>query len=199
MLAIADTTHLYIFKFVDQDNLEKEIEQLQKTTNATISEGSNNLLVSLQDELIAYFHGTLQNFSIPTQLHGTPFQQKCWQALTQILYGYTTSYGQQAILIGKPKAYRAVALANKNNPIAIIIPCHRIIKSNGDLCGYNGGAHRKQTLLQLEKIAYSHKKGNETNSIASLPFLIYHRNYFEACLLHNHTAVPTVAAPKPKE
>ncbi len=112
---------------------------------------SNRLPISLQSKLIAYFHETLQNFSIPTQLHGTPFQQKCWQALTQIPYGCTTSYGQQAIIVGNSKAYQAVALANKNNPIVIIIPCHRIIKSNGVLCGYNGGVHRKQTFLKLEK------------------------------------------------
>ncbi len=151
MLAIADDTHLYLLKFIDQNNLQKSIEQVQKRTESTITEGSNNLLISLQHELDGYFHGNLQQFSIPVQLHGTQFQQKTWQALTQIPYGYITSYGQQAIIVGNAKAYRAVANANRNNPIAIIIPCHRIIKSNGDLCGYNGGVHRKQALLQLEQ------------------------------------------------
>ena len=151
MLAIADDTHLYMLKFTDQDNLKKSIYQIQKATDSIIIEASNNLILFLQKELNAYFNGTLQEFSIPLQLQGTPFQQKSWHALTQIPYGYTTSYGQQAIVVGSAKAYRAVANANRNNPIAIIVPCHRIIKSNGDLCGYNGGVHRKQTLLQLEQ------------------------------------------------
>jgi len=158
MLAIADDTHLYILKFTDQNNLQKSIDQLQKTIGFIITQGSNNLLVAVQDELDAYFKGTLQQFSIPVQLFGTQFQQKSWQALTQIPYGYTTSYGQQAIIVGNAKAYRAVANANRNNPIAIIIPCHRIIKSSGDLCGYNGGVHRKQALLQLEQKYASLKK-----------------------------------------
>ncbi len=158
MLAIADDTHLYMLKFTDQNNVQKTIEQLQKITNSTICETSNHLLASLQQELDAYFNGTLQQFSIPLQLLGTPFQQKSWYALTQIPYGCTTSYGQQAIVVGNAKAYRAVANANRNNPIAIIVPCHRIIKSNGDLCGYNGGVHRKQALLQLEQNYVSLKK-----------------------------------------
>jgi AraC family transcriptional regulator, regulatory protein of adaptative response / methylated-DNA-[protein]-cysteine methyltransferase len=151
MLAIVDDTHLYMLKFTDQSNLKKAIEQLQKITNSTIIKDSNRLIVSIQRELDAYFNGTLQKFSIPLQLFGTDFQQKSWHALTQIPYGYTTSYGQQAIVVGNAKAYRAVANANRNNPIAIIVPCHRIIKSNGDLCGYNGGIYRKQALLQLER------------------------------------------------
>ncbi len=151
MLAVADETHLYILKFTDQNNLQTSIESLQKITGSIITEGSNNLLRSLHNELTAYFNGTLQQFSIPVQLHGTAFQQKCWSALLHIPYGHTTSYSKQAITIGNPQAFRAVANANKHNPIAIIIPCHRIIKSNGDLCGYNGGVHRKQALLNLEK------------------------------------------------
>lgn len=154
MLAVADDTHLYILKFTDQNNLQKSIKALEKTTESKIIAGSNNLIKKLDQELAHYFNGALQNFSTPTQLLGTSFQQKSWFALTQIPYGATTSYGQQAIVVGNPKAYRAVANANRNNPIAIIIPCHRIIKANGDLCGYNGGIARKQALLDLEKISF---------------------------------------------
>ena len=150
MFACADATHLYILKFTDQNNLDTSIQHIQKTTGLRIIQSSNSLIESLKHELAAYFNGTLTNFSIPVQLQGTIFQQKSWNALTQIPYGCTTSYGQQAIVIGNPKAFRAVANANKNNPVAIIMPCHRIIKSNGDLCGYNGGVHRKQALLELE-------------------------------------------------
>lgn len=150
MFACADETHLYILKFTDQNNLDTSIEHIQKITGSAIIQGSNSLIELLKHELAAYFNGILTSFSIPVQLHGTNFQQKSWDALTKIPYACTTSYGQQAIVVGNPKAFRAVANANKNNPVAIIIPCHRIIKSNGDLCGYNGGVHRKQALLELE-------------------------------------------------
>lgn len=151
MLAVTDDQYLYILKFTDQNNLQKSITSLEKTIGAKIIKSTNKLIKKIDRELTAYFNGTLQNFSIPTQLLGTPFQQKSWDALTQIPYGATTNYRKQAIVVGNPKAYRAVANANRNNPIAIIIPCHRIIKSNGDLCGYNGGIERKQALLDLEK------------------------------------------------
>jgi AraC family transcriptional regulator of adaptative response/methylated-DNA-[protein]-cysteine methyltransferase len=156
MLAVADETHLHILKFIDQNNLQKSVETLEKAIGAKTIIGSNNLIKKLERELTEYFNGALQTFSTPTQLLGTQFQQKSWDALTKIPYGRTTSYGQQAIAVGNAKAYRAVANANRNNPIAIIIPCHRIIKSNGNLCGYNGGIHRKQALLELEKMNSSY-------------------------------------------
>lgn len=152
VLALVDTTHLYMLKFTDQNTLQKSIEHIKATTHANITEGSNKLSVRLQDELDCYFNGTLQQFSTPVQLYGTSFQQNSWNALTKIPYGHTTSYSQQATAVGNSKAFRAVANANGKNPIAIIIPCHRIIKLNGDLCGYNGGVHRKQALLDLEKM-----------------------------------------------
>jgi len=151
MIAISDENYLYLLKFIDQNTVEKSIKELEKIAHATIVQGTTHIASTLQNELIDYFHGTLKNFSIPISLQGTPFQQKSWQALTEIPYGCISSYKAQALIIGNPKAYRAVANANRNNPIAIIIPCHRIIKSNGDLCGYNGGIHRKKALLEIEK------------------------------------------------
>lgn len=151
MISLTDNTYLYLLKFTDQDNLERSIKSIKKASHATIENGSSDLTTLLQSELSQYFTGSLQFFSIPIRFHGTSFQQKSWEDLTKIPYGSTTSYGHQSTMIGNAKAYRAVASANKNNPIAIIVPCHRVIKSNGELSGYNGGVHRKQALLDLEK------------------------------------------------
>ena len=101
-------------------------------------------------QLEAYFAGKLQKFDLPLVLDGTEFQVLVWQNLRQIPYGETTSYGQLAKRIGKPEASRAVGLANGSNPIPIIIPCHRVIGSNGDLTGFGGGLPLKKKLLALE-------------------------------------------------
>ncbi|ADZ12905.1 Methylated DNA-protein cysteine methyltransferase [Riemerella anatipestifer RA-GD] len=93
----------------------------------------------------------MKEFSVPIQLLGTPFQKQVWQTLLKIPYGTTKSYLQQAIMMDSPKAVRAVANANSLNKIAIIVPCHRVIGSNGTLTGYAGGLWRKEKLLQLEK------------------------------------------------
>lgn len=102
-------------------------------------------------QLTAYFAGKLRNFDVPVSPQGTPFQQQVWRALCDIPYGETTSYGELATRIGNPKAVRAVGLANGSNPISIIIPCHRVIGSNGSLTGYGGGLPVKQALLALER------------------------------------------------
>ncbi len=102
-------------------------------------------------QLDAYFAGKLQAFELPLAPRGTEFQQSVWAALLQIPYGATRSYAQQAVAIGSPKAVRAVGLANGRNPIAIIIPCHRVIGADGSLTGYGGGMARKRLLLDLEQ------------------------------------------------
>jgi methylated-DNA-[protein]-cysteine S-methyltransferase len=101
-------------------------------------------------QLQAYFHGELQEFDLPLTLEGTPFQLRVWHSLRAIPYGQTISYGQLAHQIGQPNATRAVGLANGSNPIPIIVPCHRVIGSNGNLTGYGGGLSIKQKLLSLE-------------------------------------------------
>ena len=101
-------------------------------------------------QLKAYFHGELKEFDLPLALDGTAFQVSVWQNLCEISYGKTISYGQLADRIGNPKAVRAVGLANGSNPIAIIVPCHRVIGSNGKLTGYGGGLPIKEKLLALE-------------------------------------------------
>jgi len=113
--------------------------------------GQDKILAQARRELDAYFAGKLTRFTVPVAPRGTEFQRKCWSALQQIPYGATRSYGQQADLIGSPKAMRAVGLANGRNPISIIIPCHRVIGANGSLTGYGGGMSRKQFLLDLEQ------------------------------------------------
>ncbi|EAE6660579.1 methylated-DNA--[protein]-cysteine S-methyltransferase [Listeria monocytogenes] len=106
------------------------------------------LIIQLDD----YFEGTREHFDLPVLLKGTDFQQKVWQALSEIPYGAVVSYKDIAISAGSPKAVQAVGQANRANPIPIIIPCHRCVKSNGELGGYNGAdVDKKQYLLALEK------------------------------------------------
>jgi len=102
-------------------------------------------------QLRAYFAGDLEAFDLPLAPEGTPFQRKVWDKLLTIPYGETISYGQLAMRVGNPNASRAVGLANGSNPIPIIIPCHRVIGSNGKLTGYGGGLPIKEKLLALEK------------------------------------------------
>lgn len=101
-------------------------------------------------ELKEYFAGKRREFSFPLDLRGTDFQVACWRALVAIPYGETRSYADIAKAVGKPKAFRAVGMANNRNPLAIVVPCHRVIASDGTLCGYGGGLDVKRKLLELE-------------------------------------------------
>ncbi len=101
-------------------------------------------------QLRAYFDGKLTGFDLPLAPHGTPFQERVWKALLDIPYGRTASYGEIAAVINEPGKARAVGAANGQNPIAIIIPCHRVIGSHGELVGYGGGLNTKRWLLELE-------------------------------------------------
>ena len=103
------------------------------------------------DQLDAYFAGELTTFDLPLAPRGSGFQQRVWAALQQIPYGQTASYGELAERVGSPGAARAVGLANGKNPIGIVIPCHRVVGSNGSLTGYGGGLDRKRQLLDLER------------------------------------------------
>jgi len=103
------------------------------------------------EQLRAYFAGTLTAFEVRLEPRGTAFQRRVWNALTDIPYGTITTYGRLASGLGDPKATRAVGLANGRNPIAIVIPCHRVIGADGSLTGYGGGMHRKQWLLAHER------------------------------------------------
>lgn len=106
--------------------------------------------VSVREQLAAYFAGELRVFNLDAVGQGTLFQQKVWSALCEIRYGETISYGELARRIGQPTAARAVGLANGQNPISILVPCHRVIGANGALTGYGGGIERKRWLLAHE-------------------------------------------------
>jgi AraC family transcriptional regulator of adaptative response/methylated-DNA-[protein]-cysteine methyltransferase len=150
MLAIADDLKLFLLEFVERRGLEREIERLRKKLKAAIVPGKTRPIESIEKELKAYFKGELTSFKTPIHLLGTAFQQKVWRELQRIPPGKTCSYADLAKAIGQPTAFRAVALANGMNQLAILIPCHRVIKADGDLCGYGGGVARKQWLIEHE-------------------------------------------------
>lgn len=151
MLAIADEQALYLLEFVDRRGLEREIERLRKKINAAIVPGETAPIKSIESELKEYFAKKLIVFKTPLFLLGSPFQKKVWEALKKIPVGKTCSYTELAKMINQPTACRAVANANGANQIAIVIPCHRVINSNGEIGGYGGGIARKEWLLNLEK------------------------------------------------
>ncbi len=151
MFACATDSGVCLVEFTNRKMLETEFKDLMKRLNAVILPGANSHLEQVQKELNEYFDGKRKIFTIPLHTPGTEFQQKVWEALKEIPYGETRSYKQQAIRLNNPKAVRAVASANGNNRVAIIIPCHRVIGENGDLTGYAGGLSRKRWLLDHEK------------------------------------------------
>jgi len=136
--------------FADKSTADKRLESFAKKLNAPITQNNNLHINELETQLKEYFEGKRKEFTIPLVIEGTPFQKEVWTALQAIPYGATHSYKEQSIAIGMPKAVRAVANANGKNPISIVIPCHRVIGSNGTLTGYGGGLWRKKFLLELE-------------------------------------------------
>ena len=122
---------------------------------------SDEHLESWRRELDAYFAGKLRVFQQPLDLRGTDFQLRCWNALLAIPYGETRSYGDQARTIGSPRGFRAVGMANHDNPIAIIVPCHRVITSDHKLGGYGGGLDVKEKLLDLEGAVWRRQQAIE--------------------------------------
>lgn len=121
---------------------------------------SREYLQPYEDQLNAYFRGELRDFRCKLDLIGTEFQKDCWKALLRIPYGQTCSYGDIARSIGRPQAFRAVGLANHDNPIAIIVPCHRVLGANGTLTGYGGGLSTKEKLLNLEGAKFRSAKSS---------------------------------------
>jgi O-6-methylguanine DNA methyltransferase len=113
-------------------------------------EADNVFLRQCRRELDEYFAGQRREFTVPLDFHGTPFQMRCWHALLEIPYGQTCSYGDLARKVGSPNGFRAVGMANHDNPIPIIVPCHRVITSDRKLGGYGGGLDVKEKLLRLE-------------------------------------------------
>lgn len=139
-----------LLEFTDRKMLETQLSVLEKRLKTKLITGKHPMIELAQQQLNEYFEGQRKDFDLPLVVPGTEFQQNAWNALLQIPYGITRSYKQQAHEVGNVKAVRAVARANGENRISIIIPCHRIIGSDGSIVGYGGGIHRKQWLLKHE-------------------------------------------------
>jgi len=150
MFACATEKGICLLDFTDRRMLETSFKDLCRRLNAVILPGENKHLNNVQFQVAEYLNGERKSFEIPLDTPGTEFQQKAWQELLTIPYGETRSYAEQAKKAGNSKAVRAVASANGANRVAFIIPCHRVIGSNGDLTGYGGGLMRKKWLLDME-------------------------------------------------
>jgi len=150
MVTICSNEGVLLLEFLERRALETELKELGRKLDTVIVPGENEVSRQLVRELGEYFAGERRTFDVPVRPVGTPFQLQAWRALMDIPYGETRSYLDQARAIGRPTATRAVARANGDNRIAIVIPCHRVIGANGKLTGYGGGLWRKQYLLNLE-------------------------------------------------
>jgi O-6-methylguanine DNA methyltransferase len=133
-----------------QQTIRPNPRDLRTESKAVRFEESASALRPHVCELEEYFAGERRQFEFALDLRGTDFQLACWRALLAIPYGETRSYGDIARAVGKPKGFRAVGMANNRNPLAIVVPCHRVIASDGTLCGYGGGLNVKRKLLELE-------------------------------------------------
>lgn len=151
MLAVFSNRGLCLLEFSDRRMLESELQILKKRYKTDFLFQITEVSKLLGVELSEYFNGVRQDFTVPLDTFGTEFQVSVWEALQKIAYGYTTSYKNQASALKRPEAVRAVANANGQNRIAIIIPCHRVIGQDGSLVGYAGGLDRKEFLLNMEK------------------------------------------------
>ena len=150
MLALASDDGLHLLEFTDRRGLEREIARLRKRTGCAVVPGSHKVLDAIAKELGEYFAGQRAQFSVQLAPAGSDFQRKVWNELLEIPPGATRSYSQMAQSIGVPQAVRAIGRANGSNCLAIVIPCHRVIRADGTLCGYGGGIWRKQRLLEIE-------------------------------------------------
>lgn len=151
MIVGVTNDRLCLLEFNRQERVDRTISKLKKTYHYSLIKGEDELFDKVEEQLKEYFAGTLKEFNLPLELIGTPFEKNVWNKLLTIPYGETRSYLEIAKSVEKPTAFRAVARANGSNNISIIIPCHRVIASNGKLQGYGGGLWRKELLLKLEK------------------------------------------------
>ena len=151
LVAISFDDGLCFLEFNESNIPENEILKLKNNEDIILVEGEHPILSKLELQLQEYFEGDRKDFEIQLHVEGTEFQKSVWSGLTKIPYGTTRSYKEQSIALNNPKAIRAVASANGQNKIAILIPCHRVIGGDGSLTGYAGGLWRKKFLLDLEK------------------------------------------------
>ena len=151
MLAAGTESGLCLLEFVDRRMLETQLARVGTQRGAVVVPGSNAVLEQTRHELDEYFAGRRTRFDVPLLLSGSEFQTAAWNALLGIPFGETRSYAQQAALLGRPSAVRAVGRANGDNRIAIVVPCHRVVGADGSLTGYGGGLWRKRWLLEHER------------------------------------------------
>lgn len=150
MLAGATEDGICLLEFCDRRMLETQLQRLGQYLDAEMLPGKHPHFETLEKQLQEYFTGQRHTFDLPLVLPGTAFQRQAWSVLQTIPYGQTRSYAEQAAAIGRPRAVRAVARANGDNRLAILVPCHRVVGSDGRLTGYGGGLWRKRFLLELE-------------------------------------------------
>lgn len=151
MFAGAVAEGVCLLEFADRRMLETQLKRLWRLYGAEFVPGESLHFKALSAQLEEYFAGRRREFSVPLAAAGTAFQERVWTVLRGIPYGTMRSYQEQARILGDPRAIRAVARANGDNRIAILVPCHRVIGKNGKLVGYGGGLWRKQYLLDLER------------------------------------------------
>ena len=149
MVAGATDDGICLLEFADRPLLPTQLERIKERLGPPTS-GSHPHLERLEAQLSEYFAGTRRDFELPLVLAGTGFQERIWSRLLEIPYGRTISYDELARRAGSPGGSRAAGRANGDNRIAIVVPCHRVIRANGDLGGYGGGLGRKRYLLELE-------------------------------------------------
>lgn len=151
VLAGAVDEGICLLEFADRQWLERPCERLEERLDALLRPGQHPHFITLEEQLGEYFTGRRTAFDLPLVLPGTSFQRRVWTELQRIPYGETRTYRQLAESLGNPKAVRAVGKANGDNRLAILVPCHRLIGSDGWLTGYGGGIWRKERLLRLER------------------------------------------------
>ena len=151
LLAAATDDGICLLDYADGTLVDRNLASMRRRFAAAVEPGEHEWLQRLSDELTEYFDGRRTEFTVPIAPRGTPFQERVWQELRRILFGATISYAQLAARIGQPTAIRAVANANGQNRINLLIPCHRVIGKSGNLTGYGGGLWRKRLLLDHER------------------------------------------------
>ncbi len=151
MLAGACDDGVCLLEFHDRRALPTQVRTLQSRLGAVTAPGRHALVEQLDEELAEWFDGTRRSFDVPLAAPGTPFQERVWNELRAIPHGETRTYAELATAVDRPGSARAVGRANGDNRLAILIPCHRVIRADGDLCGYAGGLRRKRVLLEHER------------------------------------------------
>lgn len=150
MVGVASERGLCMLEFADGGMTARSSGAVRRRAEPEAVAGVSEHLDLIERELAAYFRGRLRAFTVPLHWSGTGFQRQVWGELVKVAWGVTISYGELARRIGRPEASRAVARANGDNHIAIVVPCHRVVGSDGSLTGYGGGLDRKRRLLELE-------------------------------------------------